>query len=146
VVVCEDGHTVRVWDTITGAPLTPPLRHAGAVYYAAFSQDGRWLITSSEDNTVRVWDAVTGEALTPLLKHARRGQRVSFSADGNRALLLQEGGMVSTWDLTLDRRPIAALLALVQVQACSRIDERQQGQGLTPNDWRASWENWKRLR
>ena len=47
----------------TGAPL----HHLGEVYSAAFSLDGRRVVTASEDataqvwdNTARVWEASTG--------------------------------------------------------------------------------------
>ena len=45
--------------------MTPPLRHAAAVNHAAFSPDGRQVVTASADQTARVWDAATSESPTP---------------------------------------------------------------------------------
>ncbi len=36
------------------------LHHEGAVYSAAFSPDGKWVVTASSDKTARVWEAFIG--------------------------------------------------------------------------------------
>src|SRR5439155_12269062 len=46
VTACEDG-TVRVWDSITGKAITPPIQHRGTVRQATFSPDGRLILTAS---------------------------------------------------------------------------------------------------
>src|SRR5207253_760018 len=38
--------TARIWSPPSGKPLTPPLRHQGAVVHVAFSRDGRLLATA----------------------------------------------------------------------------------------------------
>src|SRR5689334_3970170 len=68
VTACAD-RTARVWDSGTGQPVTPPLKHVGAVFDASFSPDSRSVVTASDDGTARVWDAATGEPITPPLGH-----------------------------------------------------------------------------
>jgi WD40 repeat protein len=55
MVTASEDHTARVWDATTGKPVTAPLKHQGAVTAAAFSADGRRVITVSKDKTARVW-------------------------------------------------------------------------------------------
>ena len=43
-----------------GRPIGPQLEHRGWVSHAAFSSDGRTLVTAAQDGTARVWDAETG--------------------------------------------------------------------------------------
>jgi WD40 repeat protein/tetratricopeptide (TPR) repeat protein len=67
-------------------PLSPPLRHAAALSGAAFSPDGRRVVTAS-NGTAQVWDAATGARLAPAMQHSLSGQiGVSFSPDGRRVL------------------------------------------------------------
>jgi hypothetical protein len=64
----EDG-TARIWDAVTGEPLTRPLRHAEAVDWAEFSPSGECVVTASKDHAARTWDAVTGHPVTDPLRH-----------------------------------------------------------------------------
>ncbi|MFO0789328.1 MAG: serine/threonine-protein kinase [Pirellulales bacterium] len=57
--------------------------HAGEVYTAVFSPDGRTVLSGGEDGTVRLWDAITGEALAVLKEHTSCVNRISFAADGD---------------------------------------------------------------
>src|SRR5207245_1284002 len=56
-VACYLRYTLR--PTLLGV-----IPHKGGVLQAAFSADGRRLVTASEDGTARVWDAATGQPLT----------------------------------------------------------------------------------
>jgi len=139
LAVAAADNSARVWDSATGEPVTPPLRQGSAVRDAAFSPDGRRLLTAGEDGTARVWDAVTGEVLTPPLRFSGSSKEAFFDPDGDRAVVVNEAGTVSTWDLTPDMRPVDELIALAQILACGRIDEKQQRQELGPSQLRAAW-------
>ncbi|HEX3764726.1 MAG TPA: TIR domain-containing protein, partial [Kofleriaceae bacterium] len=93
---------VRLWDARTGASLGAPLVHEFTVTAAAFSRDGRQVITSSGSMTlspdgqqvmssadfVRTWDAATGVRIaTPV---PRGGKIEAFSRDGRRAITLDD--------------------------------------------------------
>ncbi len=47
--------TARVWNSETGDPLTPPLRHLAELTNAAFLADGRRIITRDGNEESRIW-------------------------------------------------------------------------------------------
>ena len=53
--------TARLW-LADGTPRAVLRGHRDRVYAAAFSPDGRWLLTASRDGSMRVWQRPTGPA------------------------------------------------------------------------------------
>jgi WD40 repeat protein/F0F1-type ATP synthase membrane subunit b/b' len=78
--------------------LGPVLGHGGLVVAAAFSADGRRVVTGSWDKTARVWDAVTGHALTAPMLHPDVVTVAAFGPDGTRVLTAAGDGGVRIWD------------------------------------------------
>lgn len=60
VTVC-DGHALWLWDVDSGACVAALGEHKDRVTSVAFSQDGRWLASTSQDRSVLVWDAAVGQ-------------------------------------------------------------------------------------
>ena len=58
--------------------------HTGEVWHAAFSPDGRWIVTASDDKTARVWNAANGQVLATLQGHTDVVWHAAFSPDGQR--------------------------------------------------------------
>jgi WD domain, G-beta repeat len=48
-------NTVRLWDGETGKPLGELTGHSDPVLSAAFSPDGKRIVTASADSTARLW-------------------------------------------------------------------------------------------
>lgn len=87
-VAGHDG-TARVWDAWTDSPLTPPLRHTGAVKFTQISNDGKRLVTIDVTGIVRIWDVSVQAAL--VLDQATPSETpnlwiASFSPDGSQVL------------------------------------------------------------
>jgi eukaryotic-like serine/threonine-protein kinase len=106
-----DGSVARIVELASGQAVAAPLIHGGEVYHAAFSADGRSIVTVARDRGARVWDAATGHALTPLLRHPRMISKASFSGDGRLLLTLAEDGIVRVWQLA-PREPLQPLAQL----------------------------------
>src|SRR6516165_10682968 len=61
------------------------LSHNNAVYWAAFSKDGKTLATASLDNTVKLWNVADGKHLETLKGHGDGVAFVGFLPDGTIA-------------------------------------------------------------
>jgi hypothetical protein len=76
-----------------------PLKHAGGVYSAQFSPDGRQVVTASWDSTTRLWDARTGKSLGAPLKHEGGVFSAQFSPDGQRVVTASADTTARLWDV-----------------------------------------------
>ncbi len=72
--------------------------HARPVSSAAFSPDGRWVVTSSDDGTARVWDAKSGAPISSPLRHAGPVHSAAFSPNGQQVLTASEDGTARVWN------------------------------------------------
>ena len=84
--------------------------HEWAVLSAEFSDDGKFVITASEDNTARIWDATNGKELSLLAGHTARVTSVAFAPGENptRAVTASQDGAVKLWD-TKENKEILTL-------------------------------------
>ncbi len=68
--------------------------HKAKVACVAFSRDGRYALSGSEDGTVRLWDVETGNQVRTFGGSTGEVKTVAFSPDGSRAL---SGGTDGLW-------------------------------------------------
>jgi WD40 repeat protein/tetratricopeptide (TPR) repeat protein len=85
-VLTAGAKTVQVWDAATGKAVGEEMKHDVTVTSAAFSADGRRVLTTSKDNSARLWDAATGKALAVPLEHASTLMFAALSPNGLRVL------------------------------------------------------------
>ena len=65
---------------------------------AAFSGDGKRVVTASADNTARIWDAESGKEIAVLKGHTDRVRSAAFSRDGKRVVTASEDNTARIWD------------------------------------------------
>ena len=92
-------HYARIWDVRTGRSVWP-LDHRGVVSDAAFSADGRWLVTAGPGAAL-VWDVATGRKLFGLNALDNRLIAVAFAPRGWRIASGGLHGTVRTYDCRL---------------------------------------------
>ena len=68
----------------TGESLHTLSGHTDLIESLAFSPDGKWLATASDDATLKIWDAATGELLHDYKDFSGIVDSVAFSPDGTR--------------------------------------------------------------
>ena len=65
---------------------------------AAFSPDGRFVVTASWDGTARVWEAATGKAIGEPLRHEKAVRSAAFSPDGRFVVTASGDGTARVWE------------------------------------------------
>jgi WD40 repeat protein len=136
-------NNAKLWDASSGRELfvlqhprqtlAPELAGSGIravqhmVWSAAFSPDGRKVVTTSPDNTARVWDVANGAEIA-VLRHRHSITSAVFSPDGQKVLtvpILSSGdGVATVWDVGSARE----LLALSHEQDVWRSVFSRDGQ------------------
>lgn len=79
-------------------PIRTFTSHSWWVNHAAFSPNGRTMVTSSVDNTAKIWDIETGSLIRTLSGHANWVRKAEFSPDGRHILTVSDDNTAKIWD------------------------------------------------
>ncbi|KAG8718671.1 hypothetical protein FRC09_012291 [Ceratobasidium sp. 395] len=90
------GDTIQILDACVRQLVGKPFKgHTRPVTSVAYSPDGAYIVSGSEDATIRIWDACTGQLVSePLEDHTSSVTSVAYSPDGARILS-------GSWDRTI---------------------------------------------
>ena len=122
LTVSADG-TARHWNARTTKPTGVTFRHPysildeesslkrggetreqrGSILVAAFSPDGKRLVTGGKDLTARLWDATNGEPIGEPLLHDDEVRAVTFGSDG-KTILTSTWYNVYIWEVAHSRQ------------------------------------------
>jgi WD40 repeat protein len=97
-LVCGD-RTVFLADAGTGKLIRTFAGHTASVVTAAFSADGKRVLTGSDDRTLRLWDVEKGTEVRVFTGHEAGVKCVALSADGKAALSGSSDTTVRLWDI-----------------------------------------------
>lgn len=84
------------------------LEHRDVVVRAAFSPDGRRVVTASRDGTAAIWDAGTAHRIA-VLEHRSPVMGAAFSPDGRELVTGSEDGTAQVWNTATGTRVGQAL-------------------------------------
>ncbi|MEO1444714.1 MAG: NB-ARC domain-containing protein, partial [Cyanobacteria bacterium J06635_11] len=79
--------------------------HSNWVWSVAFSPDGQYLTSGSEDRTMRLWSSRSGQCLRTLQGSSNWVWSVAFSPDGKTLASGQGDRLVHLWDVTSGDMP-----------------------------------------
>lgn len=105
IISNSDYETVKVWDAKTGQHLYSLNGYVDYAISAAFSPDGKQIVSISKDHTLRFWDAKSGQEIRSL--DDVNGTFVAFCPDGNRIITIDDK-IVNIYDVT-SGQPIQVL-------------------------------------
>jgi WD40 repeat protein len=106
MLTTSDDGTARLWDCRTGRQIGPSMIHKGAVIAAAFSPDGKRIVTAGTDNAARLWEANTGKQIGVFDGRFTNGTSnigdVVYSPDGKHFLIIDMSGFEKMWKIPGD--------------------------------------------
>jgi RNA polymerase sigma factor (sigma-70 family) len=91
---------VSLWDVAAGKELRRLSGHGDSIYQAAFSPDGKRLVTGGgiQDKTVRIWDVDAGTELVRIPGPGGWVRPVDFSPDGKTVAAGGQDGIIRLYD------------------------------------------------
>ncbi len=78
--------------------------HTAPVESVAFSPDGKYIISGSQDNTIRLWDVLTGKEIRVFKGHYDDVTSVAFSPDRKFVLSGSQDNTIRLWDVLTGKK------------------------------------------
>jgi WD40 repeat protein/serine/threonine protein kinase len=92
----QDTCTVTVWNAVTGAELRS--WKDSSMLAAAFSPDGKLLVTGHLDGTISLWNPADGEKKRILRGHTAPVRSLRFTPDGGTLVSAGDDGTIRLWN------------------------------------------------
>jgi WD40 repeat protein/predicted Ser/Thr protein kinase len=95
----RNDNTLKLQNVNAGKCLQTMQGHTDWVKSVAFSPDGAYALSGSQDATLKLWDINTGKCLQTMQGHASYVTSVAFSPDGAYALSGSQDATLKLWDI-----------------------------------------------
>lgn len=95
--------TSGVLQAQSGLAVFPQAGHSNIIPAAAFSPDGKWIVSGSWDDTLKLWDATSGREVRTFSGHTADVVCVAFSPNGQRVLSGSKDCTPRLWDVSTGR-------------------------------------------
>jgi WD40 repeat protein len=109
-VVAQNGAQVR---TFSG--------HQNFIWAVAFSPDGSYALTGSDDGTAILWDAQSGAKVRTFRGHKGRVDSVAFSSDGKFALTGSDDATAIIWETQTGEKVHQIAESRISIRPARRI-------------------------
>ena len=106
LLATADDHAVRLWNTDSGALLTPSLCHKRGVMQLWFGVNGNLYTSAGTDSEICAWDPRSGKLLD---RYDTKHGWLAVSANGRFVVYESKSEIYTLWDLKTDTRhePVA---------------------------------------
>ncbi len=100
ILACGAGQQVKLWDTTTGALITPFTAHIGFIEHLAFSTNGSTLASASKDGIIKYWNINTGKPIqSHITRHIPWVRSTSFLKNSSTLVSVDYSRIMTLWDL-----------------------------------------------
>jgi hypothetical protein len=91
--------TLKLWEVATVRKVRSFAGHTEGVLSVAFSPDGRYALSGSNDKTLKLWEVATGNEVRSFAGPSDRVLSVVFSPDGRYALSGSDDKTLKLWEV-----------------------------------------------
>jgi WD40 repeat protein len=103
--VSAAGWYLIVWDVMKGEAVQTLRGHQGEIHAAAITNDGRTVVSASDDSTLKVWDLDHRKLIMTLEGHTAWVSAVAIGPDQKKVISGSFDCSIKIWDLTSNKKP-----------------------------------------
>ncbi|MHC4174613.1 MAG: protein kinase domain-containing protein [Planctomycetota bacterium] len=98
VSAMRDDGSIKVWDAVTGDEIPAFSRRKEGVRFAAFSPNGKHIVSADEDGMITIWDSASGDEVMSIVGHDQAIRTMSINSDGSLFASGSSDNTIKIWD------------------------------------------------